>query len=174
MIACDSSTLILLAKTGLLDAFLDTLPEPPVLPRAVQRECTSGGHPDGVLIRERIREGHLLVEAVRSRATVGRIQADFSLGRGEAEALVLAAEKRLSTVATDDRNAIRACRLLRLGFVSAVAILVRLVSDGALDAETGERALTALAWHGRYRSEIVDDARRRLMGESDGQGSEDA
>ena len=109
-----------------------------------------------------------MVEAVRSRATVARLQADFSPGRGEAEALGLAAEKRLPAVAADDRNAIRACRLLRLGFVSAIASLVRLASDGALDAETAGRALEALVRHGRYKSGIVEDARRRLTGDDDG------
>jgi predicted nucleic acid-binding protein len=168
VIACDASTLILLAKTELLDRFLENVPEPPLLPRAVERECTAGGHPDGILIRERAREGRLVVEAVRSRTTVARLQADFSLGKGEAEALVLAAERRLPAVATDDRNAIRACRLLRLGFVSAIAILVRSASDGVLDAETAGRALEALVRHGRYNAGIVDDARRRLTGDDDG------
>jgi len=93
---------------------------------------------------------------------VARLRTDFSLGRGEAEALVLAAERGWTAVATDDRNAIRACRLLRLGFVSAVAILLRLTKDGALDVEAAERALDALARHGRDQPRIVEDARRRL------------
>jgi predicted nucleic acid-binding protein len=58
------------------------------------------------------------------------------LGIGEAEALVLALEKEAVVVATDDRNAIRACKVLRINFVTSLGILVRAVEKDSCIART--------------------------------------
>lgn len=40
-----------------------------------------------------------------------KLMEDFNIDEGEAEALILAIQEKAIMVATDDRNAIRACKL---------------------------------------------------------------
>ena len=162
LIVVDSSTLILMAKVSLLDIFLDDYPGRVAVPKAVEAECLVSARPDAALIRERIRERRIVVEKVRSVASVAQLRKDFNLGQGEAECLALALEKKRKIVATDDRSAIRACKLLRLKFVTAIAVLIRATEKGVLGEEEAKHRLEKLAAYGRYHRLIVEDAFRRL------------
>lgn len=173
MLVFDASTLILLAKSDLLDLFLNDFRGTVLLPEAVELECTGGIWPDAVLIRERIQEGRLRVDQVRESQLISRLASDFRLGRGEAEALALALEKEGAAVATDDRNAIRACKVLRLGFVTALAVLSGAVEKGLLSKDAGARCLDRLAAHGRYSAAVIAEARQQIGGTSHGKSSED-
>lgn len=175
MIVCDASTLILLARSELLDIFLADLRGEAVIPSAVREECLVSPHrPDAVLIQERIREGRIVVSSVRDAEVVLRLRQDFHLGRGEAEAIVLALERHVPIVATDDRHAIQACRVLRLGFTTAIGILLRLAERDRISTAEARRCLERLAAYGRYHRTILEDAARRLEGASHGQDAKDA
>jgi predicted nucleic acid-binding protein len=169
----DASTLCLLAKSDLLDLFLDDFRGTLLLPGAVELECTGGTWPDAVLIRERIHEGRLLVEQARESRIVAQLAGDFRLGRGEAEALALALEKEGAVVATDDRNAIRACKVLRLGFVTALAVLAGAVEKGLLSKAAGALCLDKLAVHGRYSAAVINEAQLQIGDATHGESSED-
>lgn len=171
----DSSTLILLAKVELLDLFLDDVPEVPRLPRAVEAESASDpSRPDGVLIRQRIEEGRLRVEEVVQRSVTTRLLHDFRLGRGEAEALAMALEgEDPAVVVTDDRNAIRACKVLRIDFVTSLGILVRAVEKGVLSRDDGIRCLEKLRSYGRFKAEVVEEVSRQIGGTAHGESTED-
>jgi predicted nucleic acid-binding protein len=171
----DSSTLILLAKSELLDVFLDDFQGRPLLPKAVEDESTFDlSRPDGLLIEQRIREGRLIIEEVRQPKVLNRLTQDFRLGAGEAEALVLALEKEEgAVVATDDRNAIRACKVLRIGFVTSLGILVRSVEKGLLTQDDGRRALGRLKTYGRFRDEIIEEIARQIGGTAHGESTKD-
>jgi predicted nucleic acid-binding protein len=170
----DASTLILLAKVDLLDIFLEDFEGTPVLPAAVEKECTAApGRPDALLIKQRIAEGRLRVENVREPRVLERLVLDFRLGAGEAEALVLAlAEEDPAIVATDDRNAIRACRVLRLSFVTSLGILVRAVEKGLLSRDDGWRCLDRLRTCGRFKNEVIEEVSRQIGDTSHGQSPE--
>ena len=165
MIVFDASTLILLTKVDLLDLLLENYPAEAVVPQAVKAECMiPPSRPDAIHIQERIRERRISVDRVQDAAVVHRLVADFHLGLGEAEVVALAMEKQGPLVATDDRNAIRACKLLRLKFTTAIGILIHMREKGVLHADAARRSLERLAILGRYRRAIFDDARRRLEG----------
>lgn len=169
----DSSTLILLAKSDLLDIFLEDFLEAPSLPSAVEAELTwDSRRPDAILIRQRITEGRLVVESIREPKVLARLVQDFRLGLGEAEALVLALEKKAAVVATDDRNAIRACKVLRINFVNSLGILVRAVEKGLLSTVDGMGLLRKLKVYGRFRDEVIEEAARQLGGTRHGESSE--
>lgn len=173
MLIFDASTLILLARADLLESLLDDYPDVIAIPEAVEHECLVPPlRPDGILIRERLRERRIVVHKLRGTATANRLIEDFHLGIGEAEALSLAIEKQADIVATDDRNAIRACKLLRLRFTTAIGVLIRLQEKGRLTAEEARRGLDRLAVYGRYHRTILEDAKRRLEGEEYEQGTE--
>lgn len=161
MIVFDASTLILLAKVDLLQTFLDDYHGEIMIPAAVWSEAaTPAQRADAIAIRRAIADRRIAVRKVRSGAKVRRLMADFALGRGEAEALALALETKAHLVATDDRNAMLACKLLRLEPVTAIAVLVRARQKGRLSQDQAERRLKELARYGRYAAAIVEDARR--------------
>lgn len=176
MLIFDASTLILLAKVGLLDIFLDDFPGAVLLPRAVEAECVGGQpRPDGMLIRQRIQEGRLTVVEVQQPRVVARLIQDFRLGSGEAEALALALEQEeaAAVVATDDRNAIRACKVLRLGFVTSLGLLVRSVEKRLLTVDDGKRFLRGLASYGRFRPTLIEEVLQQMEGITHGESTED-
>ena len=176
MLIFDSSTLILLAKAELLDIFLDDFQSKPLLPGAVEAESTGNpSRPDGLLIQQRILEDRLTVREILQPKILSRLVQDFRLGLGEAEALVLALEiGDAAIVVTDDRNAIRACKILRIGFVTSLAILVRAVEKGLLTRAEGERSLERLKLFGCFRDELVEEVSRQIGGVAHGESSENS
>jgi predicted nucleic acid-binding protein len=163
MIVFDSSTLILLAKAEMLDCFLDDYQGKVLIPREVEAEsCARKKSPDSLLLQKRIQEGRIKVVRVSSARLCGQFMRDFNMSRGEAEALALAIEKKANLVATDDRNAIKACKLLRIPFASAIAILTRMAERKAIEADRVGAALNALQKYGRYSDEIIREASEKL------------
>src|SRR5208283_3418329 len=91
MINFDSSTLILMAKIELLSPFLASVELPVAIPLEVERECWGVKKTvDALMIQKALEESRLPVLGVKNHKVVSRLQADFNLGRGEAEALALA------------------------------------------------------------------------------------
>jgi len=101
---------------------------------------------------------------VKNVALVKRLMGDFSIDAGEAEALTLAGEKKAGIAATDERNAIRACKLLKLEYVTAVSFLIRAVEKGVLSKDEGIINLKKLQSIGRYGTQILDDAAQQIQG----------
>jgi predicted nucleic acid-binding protein len=89
----------------------------------------------------------------------------------EAQALALDREGDDAIVATDDRNAIRACKALRIGFVTSLGILVRSVEKDLLSPEDANRILDRLVIYGRLRKDVVEEARRQIGDTTHGESS---
>ena len=125
MIVFDASTLILIAKAELLDSFLTDIELEAAIPMEVKKEC--GGVKkslDALLIQKALDESRLNVIAVKNRKLVLKLQGDFSLGKGEAETIVLALTEKAEVLGIDDKNGINACKLLGIAFTTAIGILV--------------------------------------------------
>jgi len=163
MIVFNSSTLILLAKVELLDTFLGAGDEKVVIPKEVERECCEEKRtPDALLIQAAIREKRIAVQPLQARRLCAKILADFPLGKGEAEALALAVSRKARLFATDDKKAIQAAKLLRIPFTTAVGSLVRMSEKGLLAKKEAQLKLEALRKHGRYKKDIIEDAKAKL------------
>jgi predicted nucleic acid-binding protein len=151
MIALDASTAILLAKAELLEAFIEGVDQTVVMPRDVQ--CRGGDSLDALLIARAIEEERIEVKAVDRRA-VQQLVRDFGLGVGEAAAIALAAPEG-ALVATGDRRAIHACKVLNIPFTTAISVLTRMREKGLLSREQALEKLNRLARDGRYKKEII-------------------
>jgi predicted nucleic acid-binding protein len=163
MIVFDSSTLTLLAKTGLLDDFLDDYQGKVLIPREVEVEsCGKKQSFDALLLRKRIQENRIGVAKVSGPRLCEQLMRDFNICRGEAEGLVLAIEKKANLVATDDKNVVKACKLLKIPLTSAIAILIRMAERKVLERDKISAALDALLKYGRYSDGIIKEARERL------------
>jgi predicted nucleic acid-binding protein len=102
------------------------------------------------------------VKVVKDKKLVTKLQTDFSLG-SEAEAIALALKEKAQLVGIDDKNGINACKLLGLGFATALAILVRSHEKTLIDKNDALAKLAALARNGRYKDSIVEDARSKVQ-----------
>jgi predicted nucleic acid-binding protein len=163
MIVFDASTLILLAKAELSEEFLEASKIEAVVPREVAREaCEVKETFDALLIQRLIEEKKIGVEALKDRALFGKLRRELRLGAGEAEAIALAVEKKARIVATDDRNAINACKLARIPFTSALAVLVRMYGQRAIGKQEALVKLATLEREGRYRKTMIAEVRARL------------
>jgi len=95
------------------------------MPKEVEKECCGVKQSlDALLIQKAIEEKRIRVAVVKDRKLYDRIRHDFPLGKGEAEAIALAVSEKAAVVAIDDKHAINACKLLRIPFTTAVAVLI--------------------------------------------------
>jgi len=167
MIVFDASTLILIAKGEFLDLFISHAGMPVVIPGEVERECCGSKKVlDAVIIQKALDESRIKTVTVKNRRLVAKLQADFILGSGEAEAIALALNEKAQFLGIDDKNGINACKLLGVAFTTAVGILIRSRGKGLLEKPEALAKLALLAKHGRFKDSIIEDARLKLEGKS--------
>lgn len=163
MIVFDASTLILIAKVGLLDLFLASIEVEVAVPGEVARECCSVKKTlDALMIQRALDEAKIKVKFVKNKNLVAKLQSDFALGKGEAEAIALALKEEAQLLGIDDKNGINACKLLGIRFTTALAILVRSHDKRLIGSNDALAKLAELARYGRYKDLIVQDARLKL------------
>ncbi len=159
----DASTLILIAKTEILDRFPGDVGLDVAIPLEVEEECCSIKKSlDALMIRKALDESRIRVVAVKDRKLVTKVGEGFGLGRGEAEAIVLAVAAKARILDIDDKNEINACKLLGVAFATAIGIVVRMCKKRLLTKREALAKLDGLARHGRYKKSILEDARRQL------------
>jgi len=163
MIVFDASTLIFIAKAELLDSFLTDIELEAAIPVEVKKECCDVKKSlDALLIQKALDESRIKVVAVKNKKLVVRLSVDFGLGKAEAEAIALALKERAQLVGIDDKSGINACKLLGIGFTTALGILIRSYQKGLISRSSALAKLSTLAVYGRYRSSIIEDARLKL------------
>ena len=163
MILFDASTLILLTKTELLDSFLDDFKDKILITREVEDECCRKQQAlDSLIIQKAIKDKTIAVKALKSRGLCLKLRTDFSIGHGEAETLAFALTQKSLLVAIDDRRGIRACKLLKIPFMTAIDVVVRLKEKRILSKEQALAKVDALARHGRYSDEIISRVKAHL------------
>src|SRR5271157_5170122 len=151
MLILDTSTLILIAKIELLDVFLKDIGMEIAIPQAVEDECCGGKKTlDALIIRKALDESRIKVRSVRNRKLVAKLEEDFSMGRGESEAIALAMQEKALLAGIDDKNGMNACKLAGIPFTTAVGILVRSCQKGLIDRGDALVKLSALAKYGWY------------------------
>lgn len=163
MIVFNSSTLILLAKAGILDEFLVAVNQRVVIPREVEREsCEEKDSMDSLIIRKAIQDRRISVRSLKDKRVYTKISEDFLLGLGEAQGIALALSAKAKLFATDDGRAIQTCKLLKIPFTTAIDILIRLYEEGIVSKDEAHLKLAALVRYGRYKRGIVEDAISKL------------
>ncbi len=163
MFVLDASTLILVTKADLLGPFLAGIKLNVAIPGEVASECCRAKRTlDSLMIQKAVDESRIAVVQVRDRKLVAKLQTDFSLGHGEAEAIALALKEKARIIGIDDKNGINACKLLGIAFTTAIGILVRCREKGLLDRSVALAGLASLAKYGRYKNSIIEDARLKL------------
>ncbi|MAF13570.1 MAG: hypothetical protein CMI53_01620 [Parcubacteria group bacterium] len=162
MIVADSSTLILLAKTELLDWLLENLKEKITIPRSVFVESTIKNEAfDAILIKNRVKENKIKITDVKQKYLCDKLLDDFNFGKGEAEAISLCLLNK-AILLVDDKKAIKCCKVFNLKFTTAPNILVTFYKKKIVDKEMANLLLTKLEKYGRYSSDIIQKIKGEL------------
>ncbi len=164
MVIFDASTLILLARCGLLACFISCTKRQIIIPAAVRDETLQPGKEETPFIEKLLVDQTITAKQVRDEAAIQKLMKDFAIDRGETEAIFLAHSAGNAIVAPDDRNAIRACRMLGVGYITAISIVISLCEYGALSQPEAILKLEQLQRIGRYSRRIMDDALVTLKG----------
>ncbi|HLD33963.1 hypothetical protein A3A21_03700 [Candidatus Jorgensenbacteria bacterium RIFCSPLOWO2_01_FULL_45_25b] len=152
MFVSNSSTLILLAKITLLQKFLDNAPKV-IIPEEVRNEISIGSF-DAQLIESEIIKGRISV--VNSDSTLKReLMEQFRLDVGEAAAFTLYKPIH-HAILTDDRELIKLCKIQRIPFICAMAIVVRLNEQKIISKQQALEKIDRLFEIGRYSKEIYE------------------
>ena len=160
-IVFDASTLILLAKIELLREITGEINV--IIPEKVKSECLLKEGMDATLISTLIRETKIIVKKAGNAEAIKKIQHDFRIETGEAEALWLA--RRLDcAIAVDDGPTIKACKVIGQRFTTAIHFLLNLASQNRLEKSMALAKLEKLSVYGRYSKKIIEDATKRLKG----------
>lgn len=160
-IVFDASTLILLARTSLGRTVCQA--HEVLFTHEVFREGTVKPADDARLIEHLLAKG-LLRTLKPSRSTVTELR-PFRLHRGELGALALSMEEN-TPLGVDDGMTIKACRIVGRPFLTAIHFLIQLTEEGVIDREAALVKLELLGHFGRYTPRIMENAARRISGES--------
>jgi len=141
-IVFDASTLILLAKITLLREITEDVNV--IIPEKVKSECLLKEGIDATLISTLIRETKIIVKKAGNAEAIKKIQRDFRIETGEAEALWLA--RRLDcAIAVDDGPTIKACKVVGQRFTTAIHFLLSLTSQNRLEKDIALAKLEKLS-----------------------------
>jgi predicted nucleic acid-binding protein len=157
----DASTLILLAKIELLRDLAGEINI--IISEKVKAECLAKEGIDAKLIATLIKERKIEVRKAGNAEIIKKVQRDFRIEAGEAEALLLA-RKMECPLAVDDGPTIKACKVLGQQFITAIHFLLNLTLNNKLQPPIALAKLEKLSIYGRYSKRIIEDATRRLKG----------
>jgi predicted nucleic acid-binding protein len=155
MLVSNTSTLVLLAKVKCLEAFIGISPQI-TIPAQVEKEALF--EKDSYyarLIQRFIKESKIKIVLVNNNK-ISKIISQFKLDEGEAAAYALFNPKKHKAVLTDDGELIKLCKLEKVPFICAMAIIIRLFEKRKLSKEETIKKLGELNKIGRYSVELYD------------------
>ena len=160
-VAVDSSSIILLAKAGLL---MEACKLAELLTtKEVEAEVMRGlakGKADA-LQAKRLIEGRK-IRVVNPNARVSnKLQEDFGLGLGEATALALVAVEKIALL-TDDNKARKAGKILGAQVLSSLDFPVVLFAKKVIQKERAVAAVKSLQRHGWFNESLIIEALAQL------------
>ena len=166
LVISDSSTLILLARANILDqalAYFKGITIPKKVEKEVVEEGVRHGFADALLVRERIKEGKIKV-AKTSVGVTARLQREYGLYGGEADALALYLHLKANLLGIDDGKAIKVCKILQIRFFTALSLAIQLIQEKVITKTEGPACLQELGKHGRYTKEELQMAFEQIGG----------
>jgi len=161
MIAIDSSSLILIAKISILDKIIKSLKRRLTITNQIYNETTKIETFDSRLIKKRVEEMTIAKKEIINFGLFNKIKNDFNLGNGEAEALTFCLENKTSLI-TDDKKAMNACKILRIRFTAAPNLLIRLYKRGLITKIEANLHFKKLRKFGRYSGDILQKSMEEL------------
>ncbi len=155
MLVSNTSTLVLLAKIGFLEAFIEVSP-PITIPVQVKQEALFDKDSYyAKLIQKLIKNKKIRIVAVNN-AILTKILSNFRLDEGEAATYALFDAKKHAAILTDDGELIKLCKLEKVPFICAMAVVIRLYERKKLSKEETIKKLEELHIIGRYSEKLYE------------------
>ena len=148
----------------MLEIFISNYQGKVLIPEKVRSEVCLKGREETPIVEKMIKTKKIKNLKVENKRQIKKIMEDFSIDPGEAEAVLLALQEGADMVATDDRNAIRACKALNLDFVTAVVFIIRSYEKGLIERDDALLKLQKLYSIGRYSRAIIENAEEQIKG----------
>lgn len=155
MFVSNTSTIVLLAKVGCLEDFIEISPTIEV-PLQVKKEALfEKDSYYAKLIQKLIQDKKIIVVLVKE-AQMTKIMSQFRLDEGEAATYILFDSKKHKAILTDDGELIKLCKLERIPFICAMAIIISLFEKKRLSKEKTISKLEELYKIGRYSKRLYE------------------
>ncbi|MEK6950074.1 MAG: hypothetical protein AABX34_07680 [Nanoarchaeota archaeon] len=162
MFASNTSTLVLLAKVGCLEKFIEIFTTIEI-PAQVKKEALFDKDSYyAKLIEKFIQEKKIKVAPVFKKSEITKIMLEFRLDEGEAATYALFNDKRHKAILTDDGELIKLCKLGKKPFVCAMAVVIRLFEKDKLSKEEAINKLEDLHKIGRYSKELYEHFKNQV------------
>jgi len=163
MVVADASTVILLAKAGILQNFAANhqLKIPEIVYREAVERGVEKGMADAYRIQELIHKEEIISVNQTAEEKKERISDLFGITGGEAAAIAQGRQHD-ELVLVDDRKGINACKALEHPFTTALDITVRLHELGEISQQKAMEALDKLEDSGWYQNQLVENRRTEI------------
>ena len=155
MLVSNTSTLVLLAKIDCLEAFISISPSI-VIPTQVKEEALF--EKDSYyarLIKKFIQLKKILILSA-DKTQINEIMSEFKLDEGEAAAYALFDNRKHKAILTDDGELIKLCKLQKVPFICAMAVVIRLFEIKKLSKKEALNKLEDLHKIGRYSEKLYE------------------
>ena len=153
-IVSDATSLILLAKVGLLETFVTR--NAVVMPPMVYGEVVKGknkGRLDALLVERLVDEKKLSI-SIPDDETKAKIEKLFNVRGGELEVLALAFETK-RTIVTDDKKCFNAAKALKLSFITSLDVVVALRRKNVISKQVALQCIESLDSYGWYTKGLI-------------------
>ena len=153
-IVSDATSLILLAKVGLLEAFVTR--NAVVTPPTVYEEVAKGkdkGRLDALLVERLVDEKKLGI-SVPDNETKARLEKLFNVHGGELEVLAIAVTTK-KTIVTDDKKCFNVAKALKLNFITTLDVVITLYRKGAISKQSALQCVENLDGYGWYAKDVI-------------------
>ena len=161
MLVSNTSTLVLLAKIGCLETFIEVSP---IIEIPIQVKLEAIFDKESYyarLIQKLIQQKKIKVVQVEE-TKIKNIMSQFRLDKGEAATYFMYDNKRHKAILTDDGELIKLCKLERVPFICAMAVVIILFEKRILSREEAMDKLEDLHKIGRYSQELYEYFKREV------------
>ena len=155
MLVSNTSTLVLLAKIGCLEAFIEVWPKIEIPTQVKQEALFKEDSYYAKRIKQLIDDKKIIVQEV-NKNKISEVTSQFHLDEGEAAAYILFDVEKHKAMLTDDGELIKLCKLQKVPFICAMAAIIRMFEKKKLTKGETMNKLKDLNEIGRYSSEIYN------------------
>ena len=155
MLASNTSTLVLLAKIGCLEAFIDISPTIEI-PAQVKMEALFDEDSYYARLIEKLISGQKIKVVNVGKDKIANILNEFGMDEGEAATYAIFDAKKHKAILTDDGELIKLCKLEKIPFICAMAVVIILFEKRKLKKEDSLNKLKDLYSIGRYSQKLYE------------------
>ena len=155
MLVSNTSTLVLLAKIGCLETFIEIAPLIEISTQVKKEALFDINSYYAKFINKLINSKKIKTISV-SKNKIIKVMLEFKLDEGEAATYALFNNKKHKAILTDDGELIKLCKLEKIPFICAMAIVIRLFEMKKLSKEEALDKLKDLNSIGRYSEKLYE------------------